>query len=66
MRFLREKDAAKFLEISYNNLKEKRRARLIRYFKIGNLVKYQETDLIQFLESRAVEPLSPLFERQRV
>jgi hypothetical protein len=59
MEFLTEKKAAIFIGMSYHWLKMLRKARKIRYYRIGkSAIRYRKDDLIFFLNGSVVETLT--------
>ncbi len=54
MKIYRERDAARTLNLSYGYLKELRYRGHIKFIKIGRAVRYLETHLEEFVNSRQV------------
>jgi excisionase family DNA binding protein len=50
-------EAARFLNIKVSNLRRAVFMKKIRYFKVGALVRFYKTDLIEWIEDKLVEPL---------
>jgi len=55
--FINEAAAAKILDVAVNTLRSRRyKMQPPKYYKVGRLVKYRVSDLIEFAESHAIEP----------
>ena len=54
--FLNVKDAAQFLGVSVDTIYSWTFKRVIPHYKLGKLVKFKRSELIQYMESNRVEP----------
>ena len=53
------KEAAKFLNIKVSNLRSAVFKRKIPYFKLGALIRFKKSDLVEWLEKSLVQPINP-------
>lgn len=56
-------EASQFLNVKVSNLRSAIFRRKIRYFKVGALIRFSKTDLIQWLEEKLVQPTNPSLKR---
>lgn len=53
------KEAAKFLNIKVSNLRSAVFKRKIPYLKLGALIRFKKSDLVEWLEKSLVYPINP-------
>ena len=56
-------EASKFLNVKVSKLRSAIFMKKVRYFKIGALVRFNKSDLVQWLEEKVVQPISPSFKK---
>lgn len=57
------KEASQFLNVKVSNLRTAIFMRKIRYLKIGALIRFNKSDLIQWLEEQVVQPMKPTLKK---
>jgi excisionase family DNA binding protein len=56
-------EASRFLNVKVSNLRSAIFMKKISYFKIGALIRFKKTDLIQWLEEKLIQPVKPSFKK---
>jgi excisionase family DNA binding protein len=56
--FLNSAEVAELLGVSSRTLQRKRDSGKIKFYQDGRIVRYSETDIIDYMESHAVEPFN--------
>lgn len=56
-------EASKFLNIKVSNLRSAVFMKKIRYFKIGALIRFNKSDLIQWLDEKLIPSVNPAFKK---
>ena len=57
------KEASQFLNVKVSNLRTAIFMKRIRYLKIGALIRFNKSDLIQWLEEQVVQPVKPTLKK---